>query len=67
MRTLISLALVLLAAGAVAAWAAGNTGGKAAAPTSVAAIADDSTTWLEFSSKVPNLDDALAREARTGR
>jgi len=65
MRTLISLALVLLAAGALAAWAAGDTARKGAAPTSVAVIADASTSWLEFSSRVPNLDDALAREART--
>jgi hypothetical protein len=67
MRKFITLALVVLAAGALAAWASGSIGrhhsGSASGP-SIAAIADSSTSWAEFSSKVPNLRDALQREAR---
>jgi hypothetical protein len=67
MRKVISLALVLLAAGAVAAWASAGTVRHYAVHTSgssIAEIADASSTWAEFSSKVPNLADAEARESR---
>jgi hypothetical protein len=76
MHKLISLTLVLLAAGVLAAWASGGTGRRHAEHTSgssIAEIADASTSWAEFSSKLPNLQDALTREspqvdlARTGR
>jgi hypothetical protein len=62
MRMLISLALVLLAVGALAAWASAGTGrqhAKHRSDAAVAAIADASTSWAEFSAKVPNLRDAL--------
>ncbi|MGZ4463287.1 MAG: hypothetical protein ACXVZP_10640 [Gaiellaceae bacterium] len=67
MRKLISLVLVLLVAGALAAWASGGIGRHHAGHTSgpsVAAIADTSTSWAEFSAKVPNLQDALTQETR---
>ena len=66
MRKLSSLTLVLLAAGALAAVASGGTGRHRAehsSALSVAAIADTSTSWAEFSSKVPNLQDALTWES----
>jgi len=55
MRTLSSFALVLAAAGLLAAWGSAGT-------NRVAAIADSSTSWAEFSSRVPDLRDALAHE-----
>ena len=67
MRKLISLALVLVAAGVLAAWASGGTGRHHARHTSgssIASIADASTSWAEFSAKVPNLQDALTRESQ---
>jgi hypothetical protein len=66
MRKLIVLVLVLLAAGVLAAWASGGTGRRAGHTSggSIAAIADASTSWAEFSSKVPNLQDALTRESQ---
>ena len=67
MRKLILLAVVLLTAGALAAWASGGTGRHGAGRTSgssIASIADGSTSWAEFSSKVPNLQDALKRESQ---
>jgi hypothetical protein len=66
MHKLIVLALVLLAAGALAAWASGGTDRRAGhtSGSSIAAIADASASWAELSSKVPNLQDALTRESR---
>jgi hypothetical protein len=61
MRKLIALTTVLMAAGALVAWAGGGTGRHRAGHTSgssIAAIADGSTSWAEFTSKVPNLRDA---------
>jgi hypothetical protein len=72
MHKLISLAFVLVAAGALAAWANAGTGrhhpghtsgSSIASIASIAAIADSSTSWAEFSSKVPNLQD-LTRASR---
>jgi hypothetical protein len=70
MRMFISLALALLVAGALAAWASAGTGRHRAArtaPASIAAIADASTSWAEFSSKVPDLRAALANEPSLAR
>jgi hypothetical protein len=66
MHKLVFLALVLLAAGVLAAWASGGTGQHRAQPTpgSIAEVADASTSWAEFSSKVPNLRESLARESQ---
>lgn len=65
MRMLISLVLVLLAAAMVTAWASASTSRKHAKHTSqsssIAAIADASTSWAEFSARVPNLQEALSR------
>jgi hypothetical protein len=67
MRTLIFLALAVLAAGVLASSSAGNAGHTTAAASSVAAIADTCTSWAEFSSKLPDLQGALTREARMRR
>ena len=67
MHKLVFLALVLLAAGVLAAWASGGTAQHRAGPTSgssIAEVADASTSWAEFSSKVPNLQETLARESQ---
>jgi hypothetical protein len=67
MRKLSSLALVLLAAGVLAAGASGGTGRHRAGYTSgssIASIADASTSWAEFSAKVPDLPEALTRESQ---
>ena len=67
MRKFIALTLVLLAAGALAAWASGGTVRHHAghpSGSSVGAIADSSTSWAEFSAKVPNPGEALKREAQ---
>jgi hypothetical protein len=65
MQKLISLVLVLFAAGALAAWASGSPVKHRGAPAAgVAAVADASSSWAEFSSKVPNVQDALTRESR---
>ena len=62
MRLFISLALATVTTGALTALAAGGTGEgtQPAARSSVAAIADASSSWAEFSSKVPNLANLLA-------
>jgi len=67
MQKLISLALVLFAAGALAAWASAGTVKHRGGPkpgSGVAATADASSSWAEFSSKVPNVQDALTQESR---
>jgi hypothetical protein len=66
MRKLISLALVLLAAGALAAWASAGNRHRAepASGSSIAAIANASHSWAEFSARIPDLPAALARESQ---
>ena len=61
MRMLISFVLVVLVAGVLSAWA---NAGYRAEPTSasIAAIADRSTSWAEFSSKVPDLRAAPTQD-----
>ena len=66
MRMFLSLALVLAAAAALASWASAGTGRHRAAhgpSSSIAAIADSSTSWAEFSARVPDLPDVLARQS----
>ena len=66
MRMFISLALVVVAAAALAAWVSAGTGRHRAAhapSSSIAAIADSSTSWAEFSARVPDLPVVLANEA----
>jgi ABC-type phosphate transport system substrate-binding protein len=66
MHKLVFLALVLLAAAVLAAWASGGTAhrGGPTSGSSIAEVADASTSWADFSSKVPNLQEALARESQ---
>jgi hypothetical protein len=67
MRKLACLAVVMLAAGALADVAGANNGRHHSRRTtgpSVTAIADASTSWAEFSSKVPDVCDALELESR---
>ena len=62
MRLFISLGLAIVTTGALAALAAGgpSDGAQPSARSSVAAIADASSSWAEFSSRVPNLANVLA-------
>jgi hypothetical protein len=66
MRPLATLAVTLLAAGVLAASAVGEPAQQPSDPTPstrVASIADHSTSWAEFSSKVPDLHAALGLAA----
>jgi hypothetical protein len=57
------LALAIATTGASAGLATAGTNDRAlpSGHSSIAAIADASASWAEFSSKVPNLSDVLAQ------
>jgi hypothetical protein len=65
MRQFIFFALAVATAGAWAGLATGDTNERAlpSGHSSIAAIADESTSWAEFSSRVPNLSELRAANA----
>jgi hypothetical protein len=66
MRTFATLAVALLVAGALAGSAVGGPAHQPSESTPgarVASIADHSSSWAEFSSKVPDLQAALGLAA----
>ena len=61
MRKLTVLALVACAAAALAAYGSAGTNRHSSGP-SIATIADASTSFAEFSARVPNLRDVLQQQ-----
>jgi hypothetical protein len=63
MRLFITLVFAVVAIGASGGVATGGTAGDGAQPSSrssVAAIADTSTSWAEFSARVPDVSSIAA-------